>query len=199
MKTRRHGPEIGGGHTDRHGVFIELLGTVKIWKSVSIYKHRLMRNEICVRTMMTSSHSAFYITTVYPKKYAHGFVVLCFVVVMQSLIMNSHEVFIHIHQGCFAGTGAIVRLPQCQRSKPDGYGKISQCITTTKHSKAKPCAYFLGYTVTLGYPSHESPVMLLSRTNCLTNDELFGNLRHLNAYLMPPLCASLFDEGVWNE
>ena len=54
--------------------------------------------------------------TVYPKKYAHGFVVLCFVVVMQSFIMNSHEVFIHIHQGCFAGTGAIVRLPQCQWS-----------------------------------------------------------------------------------
>ena len=85
--------------------------------------------------------------TVYPKKYAHGFVVLCFVVVMQSFIMNSHEVFIHIHQGCFAGTGAIVRLPQYQWSKPYGYGKISQCITTTKHSKAKPCAYFLGYTV----------------------------------------------------
>ena len=82
--------------------------------------------------------------TVYPKKYAHGFVVLYFVVVMQSLIMNSHEVFIHIHQGCFAGTGAIVRLPQCQWSKPDGYGKISQCITTTKHSKAKTVCIFLG-------------------------------------------------------
>ena len=82
--------------------------------------------------------------TVYPKKYAHGFVVLCFVVVMQSFIMNSHEIFIHIHQGCFAGTGAIVRLPQCQWSKPDGYGKISQCITTTKHSKAKIVCIFLG-------------------------------------------------------
>ena len=82
--------------------------------------------------------------TVYPKKYAHGFVVLCFVVVMLSFIMNSHEVFIHIHQGCFAGTGAIVRLPQCQWSKPDGYGKISQCITTTKHSKAKTVCIFLG-------------------------------------------------------
>ena len=81
--------------------------------------------------------------TVYPKKYIHGFVVLCFVVVMQSFIMNSHEVFIHIHQGCFAGTGAIVRLPQCQWSKPDGYGKISQCITTTKHSKAKTVCIFL--------------------------------------------------------
>ena len=82
--------------------------------------------------------------TVYPKKYAHGFVVLCFVVVMQSFIMNSHAVFIHIHQACFAGTGAIVRLPQCQWSKPDGYGKISQCITTTKHSKAKTVCIFLG-------------------------------------------------------
>ena len=69
---------------------------------------------------------------------------LCFVVVMQSFIMNSHEVFIHIHQGCFAGTGAIVRLPQCQWSKPDGYGIISQCITTTKHSKAKTVCIYLG-------------------------------------------------------
>ena len=82
--------------------------------------------------------------TVYPKKSAHGFVVLCFVVVMQLFIMNSHEVFIHIHQGCYAGTGAIVRLPQCQWSKPDGYGKISQSITTTKHSKAKTVCIFLG-------------------------------------------------------
>ena len=82
--------------------------------------------------------------TVYPKKYAHGFLVLCFVVVMQSFINISHEVFIHIHQGCFAGTGAIVRLPQCQWSKPDGYGKIGQCITTTKHSKAVAVCIFLG-------------------------------------------------------
>ena len=82
--------------------------------------------------------------TVYPKKYAHGFVVLCFVVVIKSFIMNSHEVFIHIHQGCFAGIGAIVRLPQCQWSKPDGYGKISQYITTTKHSKAVTVCIFLG-------------------------------------------------------
>ena len=88
--------------------------------------------------------SHWFRCTVYRKQYAHGFVVLCFVVVMQSFIMNSHEAFIHIHQGCFAGTGAIVRLPQCQWSKPDGYGKICQCITTTKHSKAKTVCIFLG-------------------------------------------------------
>ena len=90
------------------------------------------------------SRGLWLLATVYPKKYAHGFVVLCIVVVMQSFIMNSHEVSIHIHQGCFAGTGTIVRLPQCQWSKPDGYGKISQCITTTKHSKAKTVCIFLG-------------------------------------------------------
>ena len=95
--------------------------------------------------------------TVYPKKYAHGFVVLCFVVVMQSFIMNSHEVFIHIHQGCFAGTGAIVRLPQCQWSKPDGYGKISQCITTTKHSKAKTVCTFLGIYCMVTGAYHKKP------------------------------------------
>ena len=107
---------------------------------------------------------AMRLGTVYPKKYAHGFVVLCFVVVMQSFIMNSHEVFIHIHQGCFAGTGAIVRLPQCQWSKLDGYGKISQCITTTKHSKAKTVCIFLGiycrwrFTACGGYRSTRGKV-----------------------------------------
>ena len=90
------------------------------------------------------NHGYEHSTSVYPQKYAHGYIVLCFDLVMQSFILNSHEVFIQIHQGCFAGTGAIVRLPQCQWSKPDGYGKISQCITTTKHSKAKTVCIFLG-------------------------------------------------------
>ena len=81
---------------------------------------------------------------------------VCFVVVMHSFIMDSHEVFIDIHQGCFAGTGAIVRLPQCQWSKPDGYGKISQCITTTKHSKAKTVCIFLGIYCILNVSTNSS-------------------------------------------
>ena len=105
-------------------------------------------------------HSSIKILTltVYPKKYAHGFVVLCFVVVMQSFIMNSHKIFIHIHQGCFAGTGAIVGLPQCQWSKPDGYLKISECITTTKHSKAKTVCIFLGIYCSLALALHLSEI-----------------------------------------
>ena len=109
------------------------------WKRLSEIENK---NQITCISNGNSRNICEY--TVYPKKYAHGFVVLCFVVVMQSFIMNSHEVFIYIHQRCFAGTGAIVRLPQCQWSKPDGYGKISQCITTTKHSNAKTVCIFLG-------------------------------------------------------
>ena len=85
--------------------------------------------------------------------------------------MNSHEVFIHIHQGCFAGTGAIVRLPQCQWSKPDGYGEISQCITTTKHSKAKTVCIFLGiYCTHWGRVTHicVSKLIIISPDNGLS-------------------------------
>ena len=91
--------------------------------------------------------------TVYPKKYAHAFVVLCFVVVMQSFIMNSHKVFIHIHQGCIAGTGAIVRLPQCQWSKPDGYGKIQSMYN---HNKAQQSKNRVHISWDILYALHES-------------------------------------------
>ena len=118
--------------------------------------------------------------TVYPKKYAHGFVVLCFVVVMQSFIMNSHEVFIHIHQGCFAGTGAIVRLPQCQWSKPDGYGKISQCVNTTKHSKSKTVCIFPGIyctTAILTYSTFAVVVWILIAVTYRTS--YFSEVSHM--------------------
>ena len=95
-------------------------------KTVCIFLVIYCSNKASISTLQKLRH--LWIMRVYSKKYAHGFVVLCFVVVMQSFIMNSHEVFIHVHQSCFAGTGAIVRLPQCQWSKADGYAKISQSV-----------------------------------------------------------------------
>ena len=122
--------------------------------------------------------------TVYPKKYAHGFVVLCFVVVMQSFIMNSHEVFIHIHQGCFPGTGEIDRLPQCQWSKPDGYGKISQCMTTTKHSKAVTVCIFLGiYCKCLSFHSRNLCILSTYIYGCFPNCFHIQKLPHFRKKL----------------
>ena len=127
--------------------------------------------------------------TVYPKKYAHGFVVLCFVVVMQSFIMNSHEVFIHIHQGGFAGTGAIVRLPQCQWSKPDGFGKISQCITTTKHSKAVTVCIFLGIYCTSTYKWFSAYKFYLMSIRCQSFWQSSAMLWHIILLCLPLICS----------
>ena len=129
---------INGSSSNKKNVF-SIASAIRMWTT-----KRLPNIFMFPKTNSMPEESIDKAYTVYPKKYAHGFVVLCFVVVMQSFIMNSHEVFINIHQVCFAGTGAIVRLPQCQWSKPDGYGIISQCITTTKHSKAKTVCIFLG-------------------------------------------------------
>ena len=122
--------------------------------------------------------------TVYPKKYAHCFVVLCFVVVMQSFIMNSHEVFIHIYQGCFADTGAIVRLPQCQWSKPDGYGKISHCITTTKHSKANTVCIFLGIYCIYNF--------IMSKRNCFQESQIWFIIKWNHKKNNKKSCCSCF-------
>ena len=122
---------------------------------------------------------------------------LCFVVVMQSFIMNSHEVFIHIHQGCFAGTGAIARLPQCQWSKPDGYGKISQCITTTKHSKAKTVCIFLGIycsSVIACSSSTAEPYYL-----CDNDVDVLVQERRNSSALAMELCLSCMNPLTWHK
>ena len=98
--------------------------------------------------------------------------------------MNSHEVFIHIHQGCFAVTGAIVRLPQCQWSKPDGYGKISQCITTTKPSKAKTVCIFLGiYCTSRTNRWHRKPTLSTPQSAPFHDVFVFVGLRSLPSEL----------------
>ena len=140
----------------------------------------LAKRSVCDRTALSVDTEIQYI----PRNMHTVFFVLCFVVVMQSFLMNSYEVFIRIHQGCFGGTGAIVRLPQCQWSKPDGYGKISQCITTTKHSKAKTVCIFLGIycnhqgsgRVAIRRPTQHGTVkweqaLKLSRVKSITNEQ----------------------------
>ena len=105
--------------------------------SVSPMQNQSQCGWFCLLLLPVTMPSGIPCDTIYPKKYAHGFVVLYLVVVMQSFIMNSHEVFIHIHQSCFAGIGAIVRLPQ------------------QSTAKQKPCAYFLGYTVASTWWRHQ--------------------------------------------
>ena len=70
------------------------------------------------------------IYTVYPQKYAHGF---CFAVLCCGYTLTDFPISI--------------RLTSLANTNTSCEFIMNDCITTTKQSTTKPCAYFLGYTV----------------------------------------------------
>ena len=86
--------------------------------------------------------STYY--TVYPKKYAHGF---CFVVVIHRLIFTYISGLLHWHCGNLTIAPVPAKQPWWIWINTSCEFIMNDCITTTKQSTTKPCAYFLGYTV----------------------------------------------------
>ena len=82
--------------------------------------------------------------TVYPKKYAHGF---CFVVVIHWLILPYPSGLLHWHCGNLTNAPVPAKQPWWIWINTSCEFIMNDCITTTKQSTTKPCAYFLGYTV----------------------------------------------------
>ena len=60
-----------------------------------------------------------------------------FVWLHSHFLADSSNQFTHILQCYITGTGAILRLPQCQWSNPEGYRQTGRCPTTTKYDKAQ--------------------------------------------------------------
>ena len=85
--------------------------------------------------------------TVYPKKYAHGFCFLCFVVVIYWLIFPYPSGLLHWHCGNLTIAPVRAKQPWWIWKNTTCEFIMNDCITTTKQSTTKPCAYFLGYTV----------------------------------------------------
>ena len=83
-------------------------------------------------------------TSVYPKKYAPG---LCFVVVIHWLIFPYPSGLLHGHCGNLTITPVPAKQPWWILINTSCEFIMNDCITTTKQSTTKPCAYFLGYTV----------------------------------------------------
>ena len=86
-------------------------------------------------------------STVYPKKYAHGFALLCFVVVIYWLIFPYPSSLLHWHCGNLTNAPVPAKQPWWIWINTSCEFIMNDCITTTKQSTTKPCAYFLGYTV----------------------------------------------------
>ena len=75
------------------------------------------------------------------------FALLCFVVVMHWLIFPYPSSLLHWHCGNLTIAPVPAKQPWWIWINTSCEFIMNDCITTTKQSTTKPCAYFLGYTV----------------------------------------------------
>ena len=84
-----------------------------------------------------------------PRNMHTVFALLCFVVVIHWLIFPSPSGLLHWHCGNLTIAPVPVKQPWWIWINTSCEFIMNDCITTTKQSTTKPCAYFLGYTVRL--------------------------------------------------
>ena len=77
---------------------------------------------------------------------------LCFVVVIHWLIFPYPSGLLHWHCGNLTIAPVLAKQPWWIWINTSCEFIMNNCITTTKQSTTKPCAYFLGYTVSLRWP-----------------------------------------------
>ena len=103
-------------------------------------------DQIVYRQIMMVSVSTA--CTVYPEKYAQRvFALLCFAVVIHWLIFPYPSGLLHWHCGNLTVAPVPAKQPWWIWMNTSCEFIMNDCITTTKQSTTKPCAYFLGYTV----------------------------------------------------
>ena len=93
------------------------------------------------------------------------FALLCFVVVIHWLIFPYPSGLLHWHCGNLTIAPVPAKQPWWIWINTSCEFIMNDCITTTKQSTTKPCAYFLGYTV---YHNHNilSPTKISAEQMC---------------------------------
>ena len=112
--------------------------TQPIWEFIQCFSKPFHKPSSCVIRVGIGS--------VYPKKYAHGF---CFAVLccVYTLIFPYPSGLLHWHCGNLTIAPVPAKQPRWIWINTSCEFIVNDCITTTKQSTTKPCAYFLGYTV----------------------------------------------------
>ena len=82
-----------------------------------------------------------------PRNMHRVFALLCFVVVLYWLIFPYPSGLLHCHCGNLTIAPVPAKQPWWIWMNISCEFIMNDCITTTKQSTTKPCAYFLGYTV----------------------------------------------------
>ena len=86
-----------------------------------------------------------------PRNMHTVFALLCFVVVIHWLIFPYPSGLLHWHCGNLTIAPVPAKQPWWIWINTSSELIMNDCITTTKQSTTKPCAYFLGYTVIKSY------------------------------------------------
>ena len=99
---------------------------------------------------MLSSVMYYYGVQYIPRNMHTVFALLCFVVVILWLIFPYPSGLLHWHCGNLTIAPVSAKQPWWIWINTSCEFIMDDCLTTTKQSTTKPCAYFLGYTV---YPN----------------------------------------------
>ena len=99
-----------------------------------------------VAVIMRSSIT-WYSVQYIPRNMHTVFALLCFVVVIHCLIFPYPSGLLHWHCGNLTIAPVPAKQPWWIWINTSCEFIMNDCITTTKQSTTKPCAYFLGYTV----------------------------------------------------
>ena len=111
---------------------------------------------IWIIIMMEFWHTAIGVLIQYIPKNMHTVTaLLCFVVVIHWLIFPYPSGLLHWHCGNLTIAPVPAKQPCRIWINTSCEFIMNDCITTTKQSTTKPCAYFLGYTVYKKY--HPNP------------------------------------------
>ena len=103
------------------------------------------------------------------------FALLCFVVVIHWLIFPYPSGLLHWHCGNLTIAPVPAKQPWWIWINTSCEFIMNDCITTTKQSTTKPCAYFLGYTV-------HAPKLILRQTD----GWIAQGLVYLTIGILPP-------------
>ena len=98
---------------------------------------------VCVQEVWMVLSTLQYI----PRNMHTVFALLCFVVVIHWLIFPYPSGLLHWHCGNLTIAPVPAKQPWWISINTSCEFIMNDCITTTKQSTTKPCAYFLGYTV----------------------------------------------------
>ena len=110
------------------------------------------------------------------------FALLCFVVVIHWLISPYPSGLLHWHCGNLTIAPVPVKQPWWIWINISCEFLMNDCITTTKQSTTKPCAYFLGYTVLWDIPTrlNNSFVDDTCKINYIFNNQCLSQLLWCN-------------------